>query len=252
MNTATPTKAPGLSAGEKICWSLVLVGGAATAAPFVAPATFAGWNGGQFAMAMVGLLVGLTAFISVFLFRRRRRVRDRLFDEGRLLVHWRYEAAEWRRFAEEDFLRDRRMKWALYWVLTVISLVVGGFFFAMDPRRGGPVVLVVLAGLCLFIALLIAVTTRVQRRHRVERGGEVRIGTEGLWMSGELHVWQGWGARFEGCEVGEGTPPFVAFTYSTPAKGQRQINTVRVPIPTGYEAEAAGVVERFRALATKA
>jgi len=27
---------------------------------------------------------------------------------------------------------------------------------------------------------------------------------------------------------------------------------VRVPIPTGYEAEAAGVVERFRALATKA
>jgi len=251
MPSATSSPIPGLSTSEKVCWWLTLVGGAAASAPFLFPATFAGWQGGQFALALVGLLVGLTAFICVFFFRRRRRVRDRLFDEAQLLVHWHYDAAEWRRFAEEDFLRERRMKWTLFWVLAVISLLIGGFFFVMDPRGGGPAVLVVLFGLCAFIALLIAVTTRVQRRHRVDRGGEVRIGAEGLWMSGELHVWQGWGARFEGCAAGAGTPPYVAFTYSTPAKGQRQVNTVRVPVPSGFEAEAAGVVERFRALAER-
>jgi len=236
-----------LSAGEKTCWLLTVVGAAMVAVPVGFGQQLESWNGGQFALGFAGLLVALTAFICTFLFRRRRKIGDGLLDERKLLAHWTYDVAEWRQFTEEDFGRERHEKWTLYGVLVGICGLVGGAFWRADPRGGGPVVAGILAGLCAFIAVIIAVTTRWQRRGRLEHRSEVRIGADGLWMGGELHVWQGWGARLESCELGEGHPPFIAFGYSMPARNGRQFATVRVPIPSGREDEAAGLVERFRA-----
>jgi hypothetical protein len=126
-------------------------------------------------------------------------------------------------------------------------VTIGGFFFWMDPEEGGPWVLGVLLGLCAVIAGVILLTTSLQRKHRLAGAGEVRIGEDGLWLSGELHVWKGFGAKLEGCDVVAGRPPCIEFVYSTPAKNQRQVNSVRVPIPTGFDAEAAGLVAHFRA-----
>jgi hypothetical protein len=95
---------------------------------------------------------------------------------------------------EEDFGRERHEKWTLFGVLVGICALVGGAFWVADPRGGGPAVAGILVGLCAFIAVVIAVTTRWQRRHRLEHRSEVRV-----------------------------------------------------PIPSGREDEAAGIVERFRA-----
>jgi hypothetical protein len=86
----------------------------------------------------------------------------------------------------------------------------------------------------------------VVRKHRLKARAEVRIGEDGLLLGNEFHQWRGWGARLEQCEVDTGHPPFLAFTYSTPAKHGRQINTVRVPIPRNHDDEAAGLVAHFQ------
>ena len=246
MTPDTPAPKPGLSPGEKTCWWLVLVGAAMAVAPFLAPDVFRNWNGGQYAMGIVGLLIALTAFISSFLFRRRRLVRDALLDDAKLLLRWSYDPAEWRRYTEEDFVRERKAKWALFGIVAFFCVVIGGFFFVMDPRGGGPWVLGVLLGLCAVISVVILLTTSLQRKHRLAGPGGVRLGEDSLLLGGELHAWKGFGARLEGCNVVEGRPPCIEFVYTTPAKNRRQINSVRVPIPTGCEAEAEGIVGHFR------
>jgi hypothetical protein len=242
MTSSAPK--PGFCVGEKVCWWLMLLGAAMVAAPFLAPDYFSGWNGGQFAMALVGCLVGPSAFFSSFLFRRRRLVRDQLFDDKRLLVRWTYTEAEWRSFTGQDYERERRDKWQLFRIVAFFCVVIGGAFAVCD-WEGGRWVLAVLLGLVAVIAGVIVLTTRGQRQRREASGGEVRIGEDGLWLAGELHVWTGWGGRFERVLVVEGQPPCIEFVYSTPAKNQRQEHSVRVPIPTGYDAEAAGIVAHF-------
>lgn len=245
MTSSPPAAKPGLSAGEKVCWSLTLLGTAMTVAPFVAEDFFRSWNGGQYAMVLIGLTMAIALAVSSFYFRRRRLVRDALFDEKQLLVHWRYAETEWRSFVGEDYERERRAKWAMFRIVAFFCVVVGGGFALFD-WEGGRWVLAVLLGLCLIISLVIVATTRGQRARREAGGGEARIGEDGLWLSGELHVWNGFGARLESCDVIEGQPPCIEIVYSTPAKNQRQINSVRVPIPTGYDAEAAGIVVHLR------
>ncbi len=244
MTPTPPAPKTGLSTGEKICWWCTLLGAAMAAAPFVAEDFFSSWNGGQYAMVLVGLLIAPSAALSSFLFRRRRLVRDALFDEKQSLVHWKYGEAEWRSFVGEDYERERRAKWALFRIVAFFCLVVGGFFAILD-WEGGRWVLGVLLGLCMIISAVIVATTRSQRARREAGGGEVRIGEDGLWLSGELHVWKGFGARFERCAVIDGRPPCIEIVYSTLAKNQRQITSVRVPVPTGYDAEAAGIVVHF-------
>ena len=236
---------PGLSTGEKVCWLLALLGSVMTVAPFAAEDFFRPWNGGQYAMVLIGLTLALSMAISTFYFRRRRLVRDALFDEKQLLVHWRYGEAEWRSFVGEDFARERRDKWAMFRIVAFFCVVIGGGF-ALYDWEGGRWVLGVLLGLCLIIGVVIVTTTRGQRARREAGGGEARVGEDGLWLSGELHVWNGFGARLESCEVIEGQPPCIEIVYSTPAKNQRQINSVRVPIPEGSDAEAARIVVHFR------
>ena len=235
-----------LSLAEKICWALAALATLSAALPLYFSEELRGWNGGQYALALVSMVVAPSAVISAFLFRARRRARAALLDEGKILLRWTYEPEEWRAFVGEDFVRERRDKWHLYTVVAGFCVFFGILFCVLDPRGGGPWVLGVMLGMCVLLAGVILVSTRVVRSHRLAARAEVRIGEDGLLLGNEFHQWKGWGARLERCEVDTGHPPFLAFTYSTPAKNQRQINTVRVPIPRDADDEAAGLVAHFQ------
>lgn len=235
---------PGLA--EKICWMLAALAAISAALPFCFSAAFHNWNGGQYALALVSMMIAPSAVISAFLFRARRRGRAALLDDQKILLRWTYDPDEWRAFVGEDFVRERRAKWQVYGIVAGFCVFFGVLFFVLDPHEGGQWVLGVMLGLCVLLAFVILVGTRVVRKHRLNARAEVRIGEDGLLLGNEFHQWRGWGARLEQCEVDTGHPPFLAFTYSTPAKHGRQINTVRVPIPRNHDDEAAGLVAHFQ------
>ena len=81
MKAATISPKPGLSAGEKTCWLLTIFGAAMVAVPVCFDQQLEGWNGGQYALGLTGLLVAVTAFFSTFLFRRHRKIGDPLPNE---------------------------------------------------------------------------------------------------------------------------------------------------------------------------
>jgi membrane protein implicated in regulation of membrane protease activity len=247
MNAA-PTAPSPLSTGEKVCWILSVAGFLAAILPFVFPDAFSSWGGGQYAMVMVGLLLGITLFISSFLFRSRRLVRQALLDDERLLARWTVDDAEWREFTEEDFLVELRMKRTLFRIVAGIALAMGLVFLSLDFEGGGPWVMAVMLFLILACWVAMTLGTRLQKNARQRHAGEVRVSDDGLMLGGELHVWNGFGARLESCAFVEERMPCIEIVYSTPAKNQRQINSVRAPVPAAHRPAAEAVVARLNAL----
>ncbi len=240
-----------LSTGEKVCWFCVVLGTLMVAGPFLFPDSFK-WNGGQYAMAMVGLLIALSSFISVFFFRTRRKGREELSgSDAKLLAKWTYSPGEWQAFIGEDFEREKALKWSLFKIVASLCLGIGALFFIFDPRGGGPWVFAVMLGIVLIIVVVILIGTRATKKARSGMAPEVRISENGLLLGKELHLWKGWRARLEGCTIEKGTPPVVEFIYSTPAKNQRQINSVRVPAPQGRDMEVVELVAHFQTLIEK-
>ena len=236
----------GLSLAERICWMLAALATLSAVLPFCLSEELRGWNGGQYALALVSMVIAPSAVISAFLFRARGRGRAVLLDDRKILLRWTYQPEEWAAFVVEDFVRERRAKWQVYGIVAGFCVFFGALFFALDPHEGGPWVLGVMLGLCALLAFIILVSTRLVRSHRLNARAEVRIGEDGLLLGNEIHQWKGWRTRLEECAIDTGHPPFLAFTYSTPAKGGRQINTVRVPIPRDHDDEAAGLVMHFQ------
>lgn len=232
---------------EKVCWTLVVLGAAAMVAPFVFEESHEPLGDARWAGVMTGAMVAPTAAICSFLFRARGRVRDRLLRDEGLLARWTCSPGEWRSYLGEDIERERGDKWRLY-AIVAFWCVLFGVLFPIFDHDAGWWVTAIMAGLLAFIALLIVVSTAARKRRLARHAGDIRVREDGLWLSGELHVWRGFGARLEGVELIEGTPPCLAFTYSMPAKNQRQRQTVRVPVAQGSEAQAADVAAHFFAV----
>lgn len=241
MTTLPLNPKPGHRA-ETMCVGVALAGLLAAALPFWFGEE---WGSGRFALVLVGATVGLTALVVIPYFRGRRRVATDLAEANSLLARWEYAAGEWNDWVTVEARRESRAKWQLYALVLGWSVVIGAGFAWADPGPG-TVVLGVLLGLCGVIAVLNAAMLRRQRQRRLKGPREVRIGRAGLRLGGELHIWQGFGARLERAAVDAGPPPVLEIVYSTRAKNQRQFNTVCVPIPRGGESRAVEVAAALR------
>jgi hypothetical protein len=231
---------------EKICWLLVAVSAVFVFGPFVAEDLFEPLGEARFAGVMVGAMAGLTSAIVSQLFKARGRAKARLLAGEGLLARWTCSADEWRSFVGEDIVRERRLKWKLFGIVAFWCVLFGVLFPIFDPEAGWWVT-AVMAALMAVIVVVILLGTHL-RQGRLGRGeGDARIAEDALWLSGELHVWKGWGARLESVEVIEGKPPCLSIVYSTPSRAGRDEQTVRVPIPSGKDAEAAEVAAKLLA-----
>jgi len=238
---------PAMSTGERVSWFFTLLGAALVAAPFVSEDYQRKLGDGAFALMFVGGVMGLTAFIVVFLCRSRNRHRRNLVAGRDLLARWTYTAAEWHAFAPGETRRLAANKGLLLKIMGGIMLVAVVVMVLID--RGAAVFL---GGILFATWLLCWAIVRVQvRRHaKLEQAPppEVRISAHALLFGDQLHLWSGWGNRLEKCDLATNQPPQIAITYSTPGgRGRRPTQTVCVPIPAGREAEAATLVQRLAA-----
>ncbi len=233
-----------MSRAEKVCWIIAAIGAAAVAAPFVLEETLEPLGDVRWVGVMVGALIGPTAAISSFLFRGRAKARATVLDDKTLLARWTYPADVWASFVGEDDTRERSAKWRMFAIVAFWCVLFGIGFPIFDPEDGWWVT-VVMVGLMAVIVVVILLGSAARTRTLARNVPEARIGQDGLMLAGELHLWRGWSARLEGVDVVTGHPPCLEITYSTPAKNQRQINTVRVPVPAGKDAEAAEVAARL-------
>jgi hypothetical protein len=193
----------------------------------------------QFGSGFLCLVAGITSFVVAIIYTKRARIYQNILLEKNLLAHWTYTAEEWKEYAQKEHEENKRDKRNLFWLVTVIAVIIGVFFIIFEPGDWlifVPIILgiIVLAGGSALLA------TWLSYQQNRQRQGEVYITRQALILNRVLHAWKSAGAKLEQVKYQENQRkiPVIIFNYSTPSRGGRQDVTVRVPVPHGHEEEA--------------
>lgn len=219
-----------------------LLGGIAMVAPFIFPIDI---NDGGGAMIVVGLLFLITGPIVALLFWSRSSAFDKLLDESKLLAHWQYNVAEWKEFAKNEYEYRKGENIGLFILVVVICLIVGGIFWIADPETG-PLIMGVMVGLIILIAAVAYFVTRSYAGWEKNTEVEARIGSHGLIINQQFHVWEGWGNKLEEIKNITGKLNILEITYSSPNRYSRQYFTVRVLVPADKEQDAINLQNKLK------
>jgi len=211
---------------------------------FFAPHVFGmDGNGGGYAISFACLIIGITSFIVIFMYRGRARAVDRMLSGENILAHWKYAEHEWSEYTDKAYQAEASGKWGLYIFVMSIAAVVC-FFFWIFVEDSGVIMLGVVGGLAALLAITILITTNYDRWQNRRHLGEAIISRDGVYINRMLHLWRGWGATLDRTEYNR-QDRMLEFTYSAPSRTGRNYATARVPVPAGAEARAQEILDAF-------
>lgn len=200
--------------------------------------------GGGYALNFIGIFVVIVGAVVIVFYRARAATLQKILAGENLLAHWHYEPGEWQRYAGAEFEREKTEKRALFWLVTAITVVIGGACLIFDPEAGKWVALV-LIGMLAILAVLAFGAPHLEYRRNQRSAGEALISPDGVYLNGRLHLWNRLGSRLVGVSLVEGDPAAIEFTIAYPSRTGTQEDVVWVPIPRGQEAVAQQVIAHF-------
>jgi hypothetical protein len=206
-----------------------------------------GFHGG-FALAFFGGFVVIVGIICIVFFARLARLFDNIMKNENILIHWIYTRDDWQKYTEEEHKADTKDKRNLFFLVAVISVIVGIILWAMHPGDA-LIVFFIIAGLIAVIGLTAFLSILAPYRSNKKNPGEVYITKDGAYLARRLHIWKGLGTRLEGVayEVGTQSLPRIVIAYSSINTTMRNSYTLRIPVPRGQEQTAQNIVEQIRA-----
>jgi hypothetical protein len=206
-----------------------------------APSIFGmdGFDGG-FAISFVCIIMAITGFIVVLMYRGRAQAGDRMLSGANVLAHWKYGPGEWQDYSEKDFRMEKSDKWALYRLVMVITaVVVIGFW--LFHRDSGVLMIGMFLGLGILLGGVILMTTSYDHWQNTKYQGEVYITLDGAYVGRKLHLWKGWGASLDDIDYDEPNR-LLLLTYSMPSRTGRDSATARILVPQGQETKVREIV----------
>jgi len=208
-------------------------------------------SGSSFAVILMSGLFLPGAFVAMWLFGRQAAMVRRMIG-GVNLAHFTYSPEEWTRFAHWNFGEEASDKKFLWWLIFVISLVIGLGFMAVMRDEASVWVFGVLMALMVVLRVLAVALPRLAYRRHLGRTGEAYVGEDGIYLDGSVHSWNGLGTRLDSVAFKTSPLPHLRFEYSYLMVAGRSLYffrnsiTVRVPVPAGREAEGKAVVQRLK------
>ena len=230
------------AATARNCFIMAVIGAAVFLFPIMFPIST---YGAGFALNLVGIVIFLTGLVTGFVFRGVAKQVDELVIGEGLLVHWTYAADEWARYVEADHLRDKRDKWGLFRLISIIAVVVG-VIFALIVRKAWLSTLLTVGGLILIIALTAWLSIAASYREKRLHPGDVYIGKSGAMLGRSFHYWKLPAAFLRNASLQAGDPMFIQLDYSSPSGRIQGEYTARFPVPKGLEEEAKKVVAQLK------
>lgn len=120
-----------------------------------------------------------------------------------------------------------------------------GVLFLIFGGKAGLVVFLGMLGLIALIGGVAALSILLSYKANRTRTGEVFIARTGVYLNKTLHNWNMFGSRLDSVQLLQEESCLLDFAYSFPARHGRQHSEVRVPVPSGKEAEAGQVLAYF-------
>lgn len=158
------------------------------------------------------------------------------------LVRWHYDQWAWQEYAQRE--RSRRYGLAAKWsipFLAIVAIVAYMWLQFFGQRILWPMFAVMGVNL---LALL--VQTAILPYYRIlNTAPEALITAEGVCIGGSAYFWQRGNASLQSISWQQGQSPTLDFILRVRKGRNRLTETVRVPVPAGYETQAQQVVERL-------
>ena len=237
----------GSSAGRGVRWSAVfgVFFSGMILWPFVHGTVGSGMS---FASILMGGLFLIGALVGLWLFGSQvRQLRD-MVENGSHLAHFVFEPAEWKAFAEWNYGEEASRKRAIWLVIFVISVVVGGGFMLVMRDEASVWVFAGLMGFMVVLWLLAVGLPWLTRRRDLRGPGEVYVGERCVYLNGTVHSWGMLGSRLDGVQLERKPMPHIQLVYSYMMVAGRSLYffrnyvEVRIPVPKGQEEAGAAVV----------
>ncbi len=205
-----------------------------------------GMHGG-YAISFIAFFIAICAAVIAIFFGGRSAALDRLLQGQGLLAHWTYSPVEWERFARLEWKELAADNKTLFWVVAIFASFFGVLFWLFDHEAGGIVFMVMLALIVVVALAALGLPRLWLARHR--RGpAEAWFSAKAIFFHGDFVRWDYWKTALEQVEyrpANDEVSALLCFHLSAPSRSGRQVQTQRIPIPQGCEADAYRLLEQY-------
>ncbi|MDD5311483.1 MAG: hypothetical protein PHO26_00410 [Dehalococcoidia bacterium] len=212
---------------------------------------FADIGGWGYALMFFSLILFIVGVIVAIMYGSRAGKLTKLISPGGHLVHWIYAPEEWKEYAEEEFITQKAYNKILFIIIAVIALVCGIVVLIATRNEAGMWVMLSMLALIAVIGFVAWFTSWYNYRLNMSSPGEAYLGSEGIYLGRQLHLWNMHGAFLKSADYIEGNVRLLEFKYLAPARYGLQEYSVRVPVPRGKEKQAAELVTKLQKMLDK-
>ena len=197
-----------------------------------------------YAISFVSFFLAIAFFITAIIMTGIYRRINKIFERENLLVHWKYEKELWLKFTEKEFTADRKEKRFLFLTILVFIFIISIIFILIDREvwRG---FLIVFPILLVILGLLAFLIPKLKNRKSLKILPQVFISLNGVYITGEFHVWDYLTAKLEKACI-DNKDMQIKIGYSYVASYQKAYKEVRIPIPDNKLDEASKAIEQLK------
>jgi hypothetical protein len=187
-----------------------------------------GMNGG-FALSFIAIFLSITFLITSVVFFVMAKKFDTAITDENLILHWVYEKSEWMKFAEKEFVVQKKEKRLLFILIIAISFAVF-LIFSIIVRDSWRIMIIVFLGLSALLAFVAFIVPKMQYVNFRKTIPEVYLACGCAYITGEFHCWSILGAALEDVILDDKNMQ-IKIIYSYPTRYSRGQTTIRIPLP---------------------
>lgn len=205
-----------------------------------------------FWMIMVGLLLGITFGIMIFVFYKQSRLLDNLFKDVDQLAHWTFGQAEQLEKAELEFNERKSHNRILIGIMTFFFVVIGGVFliFGFDDADEALFFAIIMFSVLLLLFVAAFTFPIISYRQMKTAVPEVYVSPYSAWVMGEYSQWAAPMTQLNGVilQHKRGGAVVIEVHFEIYQRTGPQHHVCRIPVPNGKEAEGNDVARQIAAV----
>lgn len=142
-------------------------------------------------MIMVGLMLGITFGIFIFVFYRQSKLLDNMFKNVDVLAHWTFGQEEMLEKAEAEFKERKAFNKMLIIIMTFFFVVISGFFllFGFDDADEAMGFALTMFSVLVLLFVVAFTAPRISLRCMKASIPEVYVSPYSAWIMGEYTQW---------------------------------------------------------------
>lgn len=229
---------------RKVMWvSLLIALIMILGATITAQSGMDGMNGGYALIMLLGFFA-MSAVITAIVYYYRAKAFDKLVNDLKPLVHWKYTKEEWELFIQEDLKEILIINKSLLRLVIIISMVVLGFL--LFTYRDALFILII-GCIILMLTFVAFIGPRIGANILKKGLPEAWIGESAALVGGRFQTWSQLGAYLVGVDIYTESPiPVLHIIFEFPTLQVTQQEIIRIPIPFNKMEEAKQVVGKLK------